>query len=165
MHHFCPLIVPLGRLPVPSFRAMPHMDSFAQCEYTRGVGFFLRTRQWGDETDLWKVACWCWSKDTNWSGIPAYIQYTRTNGTYTIIYYFPKEQGRILNIEYCYYRFTKQSLVVFITTHINVDFRLVLAPHQHSGSLFVGSVAAMNKMEPFQQLLLVIGSQWVENEI
>lgn len=63
MDYFCPLVVPLGRLPVPSFRAMPHMDSFAQCEYTRGVGFFLRTRQWGDETDLW-MACWCWSKDT-----------------------------------------------------------------------------------------------------
>ena len=82
-----------------------------------------------------------------------------------VVYYFRKEQGRILNIEYCYCGFTKQSFVVFITTHINGDHMPVgSSTHRHSGSLFVGSVAAMNSMEPFQQQACP-RSQRLEKEI
>ena len=51
------------------------------------------------------------------------------------------------------------QLISMVTT-----CRLVLAPHRHSGPLFVGSFAAMNSMEPFQQQACP-RSQRLEKEI
>lgn len=94
----------------------------------------------------WGRGCWCWWKDSNWSGILAYKQHIQ-NGTYAICVLSkrarPNTQYWILLLS-LYLRFTKQSLVVFITTHINVDFRLVLALHLAPQ----GRVAAMNSMKP-----------------